>query len=514
MRGSLAALALLAGVPAAAQEGSEPAPDFSAMTDAELKARADAFGSPGQSACRDLVPVYVELDRRHRSDRLYEPSLLFGQALCANHEQRAADGMRYVKQFERSYPERGPLGWLGLLLAAQLGDGAEVMAQLRALSAAGIFVKLPKDVLSWSYRVARDGGRREELEAFSYEVATSSPFGQLDVEIQDMLAQSALARVARSGETAQLDTLLGHVRSPSSVLGLLASREYEAIWPQLERHAGDHLAKLSDDYVAWTASRLADKPEDRDRLSANSYALLFAGRYREAVELAQGLLDGKQHDGEIEEGEGWALNIQAYAYDALGQMGEADRVLDRLARLSPEEHRWVLNFVINRAVRLVKLRRWEEGLAASDVARPATDMYGTPYARMLVASYRACALHKLGRTDESARELDFVREHFADAPGHGGAALLCADLDDEAAQHLAGALAEEASRSRLLDDMQDARFSLFGTPEPQLRQSRELVIERPELRDVALQHVRVLPERFVPIAYLRRQELANARGAK
>lgn len=515
MRGLLAALAMLVAVPAAAQDSGEPAPDFGAMTDEQLGTRLAAIGREGfRDPCTRVVPLFTELHRRNPRETRYDSGLLVAQAYCAYQEKRFAEGMRYLRRAERDNPGPGGIEPLGLYFATELKDGEAALSRLRGLAATGGIVALPIDVLGWTFRAIREDGRGEELGAFAYQLATSSTFERMDVRVQGMLASNALAHVAGSGETTQVDALLRHVRSPSSVLDLLALREYEAIWPQVERHAGDNLASLSDDYVAWTAARLADKPEDRDRLSENSYALLYAGRYREAVELAQGWLDRKQHEGEIEEGDGWALNIQAYAYDALGQPEEADRVFDRLARISPDEHPWVVNFLINREVRLVELGRWEDGLAASEVARPSTDKHGTPYARMLVASYRACALHKLGQTDESARELDFVREHFADAPGAGGVALLCADRDDEAAKLLGTTLADEASRAGFLDDMQDARFDLFGTPQPQLREPRELVLARPELRDAALQHVRLLPDRFVPVAYLRREELANAAGAK
>lgn len=516
MRGLLAALAMVVAVPAAAQDSGEPAPDFRAMTDEQLGAHLAALGRGGvERPCIETVPMFEELHRRNRREGRYERGLLVARAQCAYLEKRYLDGMNYVEQAGRRYPDSSVLlDPLGLYLATQLNDGREALSRLRRMTASGLIATMSRDVLSWTFRTIRENGHGKDLEAFAHELAASRVFARMDPELHGMIAMPALAYAARSGETAQVDALLRYVRSPSSVLDLLALREYEAIWPQVEQHAGDNLATLSDDYVAWTATRLADKPEDRDRLSENSYALLYAGRYREAVELAQGWLDRKQHEGEIEQGDGWALNIQAYAYDALGQPDEADRVFDRLARISPDEHPWVVNFLINREVRLVELGRWEEGLAASEVARPATDKHGTPYARMLVASYRACALHKLGRTEESVRELDFVREHFADASGAGGVALLCADRDDEAAQILATTLADEASRAGLLDDMQDERFSLFGTPRSHLRAPRELVLARPELRDAALKHVRLLPERFVPVAYLRRQELANAPSAE
>jgi tetratricopeptide (TPR) repeat protein len=512
MRGFLVALALLVPVPATAQDSDDAAPDFRAMSGEELGARLVALGRAGMGdPCKQMVPLFDELHRRNPRESRYENGLLAGQAYCAYEEKRYVEGMNLVEQVERRNPGNGGFEPLGLYMSTQLNDGREALSRLRAMASSGMIATLPNEVLGWTFRTIRQNGEGKRLDAFAYELAESSAFARMDPEAQALLAGAALSHAARSGETAQVDTLLGHVRSPSSIEDYLALRKYEAIWPQIERRAGDNLSPLSDDYVTWTAARAAEKPEDRDRLSEYSYALLFAGRYREAADLAQGWLGARQHEGEIEEGDAWALNIQAYAYDALGQPAEADRVFDRLAQVSPDEHPWVVNFVINRASRLLELGRWEESLAASEVARPVADEHGSDYARMLVASYRACALHKLGRLDEAARALDFVREHFADAPTDAGQALLCADRDDEAAKLLKGLLADESERDKLLDTMQDQRFTLFGSPTSQLRQTRDLILARPELRDEALKYVRLLPERFVPVAYLRRMELAQGR---
>src|SRR5690606_19428635 len=121
----------------------------------------------------------------------------------------------------------------------------------------------------------------------------------------------------------------------------------------------------------------------------------------------------------------WALNIEAYALDALGRREEADAVFDQLATLPADEHYWVVNFVINRASRLVGQGRWEEGLAATELSRSVAAEYGSTYARMLVARDRACALQRLGRAEESVREAEYLVEQFAESPPVAATGLLC-----------------------------------------------------------------------------------------
>jgi tetratricopeptide (TPR) repeat protein len=510
MRSSLAALVLLGAVPAAAQDSTEAASDFRAMTGEELGARLVALGRGDmRHPCSETVPLFEELHRRNPRESRYENGLLAGQAYCAYEEKRYLDGMNLVEKVERRNPGNGGFEPLGIYLATQLGDGREALSRLRAMTAAGTIVNLSPEVLGWTFRTIRENGQGTPLDRFAYELAASGTFARMEPNVQALLAAAALSHAARSGETARVDTLLKYIRSPSSMLDYLALREYEPIWPQLERRAGDNLSPLSDDFVAWTAARAADSPEDRDRLSEYSYALLYAGRYREAVDLGQNWLDTRQHEGEIAEGDAWALNIQAYAYDALGQPAEADRVFDRLAQVSPDEHPWVVNFVINRGSRLVGQERWAEGLAATDLAWSVADTHGSTYAKLLIARDRTCALHHLGRGSEAARDVAFLVEHFDENVPIGATGLLCAGMQLEVGRRLAGALTRKNPRATVMREMQDARFELFYTPSA-LPRLRDFVLADDALRAEVFKDARVLPDRFVPIAYLRRQDLANA----
>ncbi len=510
VRGALALTLACVAWPLCSAESEAEVPDLASMSDQQI-ARRLAEPEPGdeRKPCAIALPLTKELKRRHPVNEALENPLLFARVQCAVEQERYADGLRDLKALERRAGTTGPTDRIGLFLAAQLEDGSETLARLRGLAASGALAEMSRQTLGWASDVVRRDELVHEYEAFAYDVATSDLQSQLDADVQPVLAYAALAHAARLPDPGQVDDLLGQVRSPYGFIDLLALRDYEPIWPQVERHAGDNLARLSDAYVAWTAERLADDPEDRDWLSEYANALLYAGRFQELVEVAESWLGDRRFAGEIEEGDGWALNVQAYAYDALGRPGEADRVFDRLAQLSPDAHPWVVNFLINRQARLTRQGRWQEAIAASEIARPATDVYGTPYARMLVASYRACALHKAGRLAESAAEFVFVGEHFVDAPTAGGQALLCADRGDEAARRLASVLADETKRNTVLEDLQDERFSFYRTAGDVMPSLRDLILARPELREKALAHARLLPDRFVPISHIRREQLAE-----
>ena len=503
----LAILALGWALPAAAQDAE--APDLGAMTDEQLHERAREIGMEGLRApCHTSLPVYVELARRHPDYARQVSAYLTLEAMCAYQQGRHQEGLRSLKEAERLNPP----AWynsLGLYLANHVGDGAESLERLRRLAQAGELHLIHRDTVSYALQASGRDGHEAEADAFAYDLSATTEFGRLDPQLQGWLATRALSHAAGLGELSRVDALLAHVRSPYVAIDLLALREFEPVWPQVERLAGDNLAELSRDYAAWTAGRLADEPEDRDRLAEHSYALLFAGRFEEAVALANDWLEGPDNADALEEGDAWALNTQVYALDALGRHGEADAVFDRLATFAADENPWVVNFVINRLVRLVGMGRWQEGAAASEIAREVTDRYGSPYAEMLVAGYSACAFHQLGRSADAARELEFVRANFRDSPPTAGMALLCAGRDDEAADLLGQALHDETVRRQVLDSLQDEKFDLFWTPSV-LRSPRDLVMARDDLREEVMKHVRPIPDRFAPIAYLRRRQAVPA----
>jgi tetratricopeptide (TPR) repeat protein len=208
----------------------------------------------------------------------------------------------------------------------------------------------------------------------------------------------------------------------------------------------------------------------------------------------------------FEEGDGWALNIEAYAYDALGQPAKADAVFEELAKLDPETHPWVVNFVINRSSRLVGQGRWKEGLAASVLAREVAEKYGSPYAKMIIARDRACALERLGRVEEAASELAFLRANWKEAVTFAVRGLMCHGQRDEAAGLLLAALRDETERGGALAAFQTDELDLFYTASI-LPDARDLLTDYPELAAELDKHMRAMPEAFIPQAALRRVAL-------
>lgn len=502
----LAILALIGAFPAAAQEKTA-IPDFGALSDTELYAMLVDLETEGfRDPCQRKVPFFAEVVRRNPTNALLRNGSLTAQAFCAYEENRHEEGLELLKQAERA--ATGPtFHGLGLYFAVQVGDGEEALARLRAMGHEGLLDQLPDQQVFFAVRIIQADGLAGELDELAYELTDTTEFERLDPDLQGTFATAAIRHAVGAGDLSRIESLLQYDADPSSYLNMLSDRAYAAAWPQIEQRAGENLAVVADAFVRRTSEQLAEAPEDRDRLSRYAHALHFAGRYQEAVDVARNWRPERDNLGGLQEGDAWALNIEAYALDALGRREEADAVFDQLATLPADEHYWVVNFVINRAARLVGQGRWEEGLAATELARSVAAEYGSTYAKMLIARDRTCALQRLGRADESVHEAEYLVEQFAESPPVAATGLLCVGKRPEVEQLLASALSDEVARNRLIYELQDPRFELFYTPSV-LPQVREVVFAEAALRDEAFRYIRLLPDRFLPISYIRRMQIA------
>lgn len=501
----LAATILAAGA-VQARGQDDQAPDYSAMSDAELR---QASGSLAEGfydrACDRSVPLLEEQFRRFGLAEL-ESGLFLARSFCADREGRFADAAKWLGSFEERVGRLSMVSYR-LYLAERLDDPQMALATLRQLAEDGSGEEvrsLSGDVYFGAARVIRRQLGASELEELALGLFSNGRYALYDVDIQPSLASAALVAAARDARREMVPELLSLIRSPIAYPDLLADRRFENVWPEIEEFAGPNLTRVSESHREWALARLDIASDDRDRFSQAAHALHFDGQFEEAVALARGWREREGAFDAIEEGDAWALNIEAYALDSLGREAEADGVFDRLAELDPDGRPWVVNFVINRASRLVGQKRFEEGLAATSLARTVAEKYGTPYAKMLIARDRTCALHGLGRGDEAAEELDFLRANRKEAVFAAVQGLLCAGHREEAVGMVFEGLADEKLRAGVLSKALPDEFELFYT-RSELPSMSELVASEPRLQAEYLRWARPIPREFVPRASLLRE---------
>jgi tetratricopeptide (TPR) repeat protein len=496
-------VSLLFAAPLAAREtASQPAPfDARARSDRELVAMLRDESDPWTARpCELGVPLFGELEKRFPDEEAYERGALFAGAMCDDTEGDYPGALKKIKRLEAKWPTLR-LNNDGFYLALRMEDAGEYLSRLRSLDDEELGGLNPSGF--WGgVRMLHKQGFDDELEDLMLEWIEDGRMGTIPAEMHPGVSRWALTAAVRRDRIDMVPQLLGNLRSPSTYIELLGERRFEPIWPVVADRAGPNLDKIADEYVFWATGRLENHPQDRDRFSTAARVLHYAGRFEDAIVLARGWREREGALESIEEGDAWALNIEAYAHDALGNPNQADAIFDQLAELDPAEHHWVVNFVINRASRLVGQERWEEGLEAAALARNVADKSGTPFARMIIARDHVCALNALGKTETIADELQFLRENRSEFYPLAAQALMCVGKRDEAAALLIEGIEDERFRSSSLEALRSPKFDLFYTPS-KLPDPSELLDESPELKALFETYARVIPEEFVPTASIR-----------
>jgi tetratricopeptide (TPR) repeat protein len=491
--GALAATFMIA--PVAAQDEPAPLPDFAAMTGPQaFQTMRDNPGRWLREPCDFGMPLLEVMQRAEPENIPVVRGNLYVEALCADQNKRYQDGANLIRKLNAMDADSPEVG-LTLYFARQTDDADWALETLSVLRGEQLGSLTTSSFWS-SARAIRQAGRQADLEALALKWFDDSQIAFIDTDLHSGLARNALIAAARDSRSDIALQLLGYISDPSTYVEMLTAREFEPFWPQIEERAGPGLEKVGAENVETTRLRLSYAPADRDRFSAAARALHFNGDFQTAVELADRWRQREERGLELEEGDAWALNIQAYAYDSLGQPEKADAVFEELAALDPEDNNWLVNFVINRASRLVGHGRWAEGLAAAQLARTVP---GSTYAEMIVAKDHACALYQMGRADDAQAEIVFLRENRNESVHLAAQGLLCLGLRDEAAQMLIAGLADPATRPSAIAALERAEADLFYT-QSTLPPPRALMEEYPELAAAFAQHARDLPEAFIPRA--------------
>lgn len=496
--------------PLAAQESSaSTAPDYASMSNAELSAAWKALDSDAP-ACTVRLPIMQEFERRQSGNVELEKANLNLGMWCAYEAREFASAHQQLLALEQAGGEIH--SELALHLAALEGDDEEVLARAKKMllaETAESQSRLSPELYWFARNDIKDAAVTESLRSVESQAAATPALENFDQDLQQSFLFSGVRIAAKNGDAALGEKLLQKINRPDSLTPILASRKYEALWPAAEARAGVHYSAISAAFRSDALARRAAEPEDAETLNEVARALYQNGDFAELIEVVDGATQRPDLSETIVEDEAWALNLKAYALDAVGKNEEAGQVFDFLVSEPLQAKDWSVNFAINRALRLVGQGRWEEGLAATELAKGIADKSGTTYARMLVAGNFICALDALDRSTEAREHLDYTDKNAAEHPHIAAAAFQCSGNDERAAQVMLDGLRDEEKREGLLEELQPVEFDLFYSPSI-LPRPRDLLTTHAALREEFFKHARLIPAQFYPAASLKRRAAVAA----
>jgi len=501
-RSLLAGIAALSACLAAPVYGNEPDPAAKALA---VKAEADLkrFESGDRSKVCETADDFTALAARGTVPASGGLSALFAGICAAQHRDYAGA----LIAFGRAEAATGQVANLRPLLP--LIDGLSLDAAVRAKAwpeftdhavhmalrdSAPEFADISPDMVNFALFRLAPADRDRVASAFG----SATNFAALNSDVRNMFAMAAIEPALRIGDLAFATRMAATVSYPPSQRGMLINRTYEPLWPALAKTVGPQMRASRDAYAADRAAAFRAAPADVQLGADAILAAAYAGQFERAVELGREMKLNLAGLADYDLPHAWAVNNLAWALDHLGRSSEADRWFDGLAALPLENRRWMVNFAINRAERLLYAHRWAEALAAGTYAVKVAATQGSPYAVQSAGVLRTCAAAQLGRAAEVAEAWPALRAHAMDNVGGTAGLARCAGKSDEARAILKEALADQEKRADALITIQPAGADLMGDPVFPGGGNFALLGADAELRAAFDRVGRILPDELLP----------------
>lgn len=273
-----------------------------------------------------------------------------------------------------------------------------------------------------------------------------------DLSSSSSLARDAIKRRLADGDVVGARALVEKLVVPSDSRDLLYVREYEPLWPDIEKWAGPMLERQWEIYLTeararWAASK--DASATREYVSALVSARHDATLIRDILPMFSERFDDDQFEmvfvvaplaGALARqdrwGDVWNLFARAEKYWPMGSDANALNIPLSKARFLLSEDR--------PADALVQL-----DLALADAVKRRTEVNSGALAAM--HSYRACALHELGRPSEAAGS---IAAAISQGPVHAAETYVCLGDLATARQSLLSALKLVAERESAIRYLQ------------------------------------------------------------
>lgn len=441
----------------------------------------------------------VELDSQLA--KLREPSAARGVVQLLRAMALREDPARAVAAVEESVvllPDySGPL-FIGSSIFAYTDQAAKAADYL--LGAARIDPQLlariaEYDVSNLVVRLAAQG-ERARLARLSERLLEVGWVGER-VGTRSLLAAAAVEGLAASGETQRARQLITQIVVPRQARKLLIDKRYEALWPDIQRWAGDKLEKIWPLYLRQVRARWETQRSDVAALEyfeALSTAAHDATILWEIAPLLSGPIDAKKNPQFV-----FLVSQVARVLARQGRWTEVDALFERADKAWPlGSDANALNISANRARYLAYAGRMPEALRLMDATLADATKRGGEVNRDALAGMhvaRACMLSELGRVGEAASSFELVQKQGT--PMQVAAVNLCFDRQDAAIAVLLRGLDRPEWRGSILLFAQPEDEEAIPTEFARKERGRDDRLRSdPRLLERIQQYGRVLPWRL------------------
>lgn len=420
-----------------------------------------------------------------------EPRIQYFSLMLASHAAAALDdflsGHEYLV-LATSFPQADAEDWNRRASLAVLLEKWEDAA----MSLTTVAKKWPKELNSdrWSirqtFRLSRELGERPALRPQRLELLNalfeagwkvrydSEPSGLWMVLVTDAVERRDLARARE---------VVRRIQSPSVLVSMHIDKRFAALVAQ-EPAAFD--VRAAAETEARRLKRVAqDNPRLLDAAVQYGYALHTIGDFEAMLSLAEGIIrnvgkapaDKPPYD-DLDESLNWIHNHKATALAYLGRWEEAAATLAnwQARQRNPDDP---VSQAINLGSFYNQIERPAEALKAVEKLDWSRDM--SEFGRAQYQHVRFQALLQLGRQQEVAEIVEWMRQHRLDAPETVQVTLLEAGDIDGAAALLLSRLEDPEERAGALAEVQIYEQPPLTASQARLEALRETFLARPDV---------------------------------
>lgn len=486
-------------------------PDLKTLSDEQLIALYDkARSAEDLKFCEEMVPILAELLKRPSIEGELVQQKTIADFNCALDEDKWVTAYRLMPDVESALGEDlGTLGFYAALYSDHFLNAADRLSVMIAAKDSQPIIEISDSDLFLLLRQLWKSKQFDRRDQIVTQLMQSQHFKKLPSDPKRGLIDAVISEEGRTGNFKRTPKLIGDVDSPWTFPGYLAMKKYQPVWSQIEKAAGPNLSKPTEKDLKYELARYQADPGSREAFQGVAHSMLAAGKFEDVIAHVASFDHSPSGLAKATEDDIWALNVEAYALDALGRKAEAEAVFDAIAAIpyDPKKNGWLVNFTINRSSRLIKLGQWEKGLEAAKLAGLIAEKSGSPYAKGLIRRDTICALHNLGRGLETTQLIEEAFERRKDGYVVSTIAFLCAGNADRAAQIVVEALEDPVYSEAMAIELQKPEFEILYT-RSEIPTLREALLSRPDVRAAYDKVARDIPDAFIPLAGKRRAELA------
>jgi transglutaminase-like putative cysteine protease/tetratricopeptide (TPR) repeat protein len=271
------------------------------------------------------------------------------------------------------------------------------------------------------------------------------------IEDFEWIVSEAVTSQIRAGRASDAVRYVRHIHNPETLAVLLTKRETKPVWEAIEDAAGPGLSIAVSEYVERTRKTAFGSPDDYWKQINYLEALRIAGRFEDALLHAEPYLENWSRIEATGSDAYWFVNSVAYILTFTGRTDKALALLGRLAGLGIRENEELVSIEIHRIGTLIDWGRFEEVLESVDALEQIGRDIASDRGWAWIYSFKACALHQTGRSEEAHRVLEESIEPVADsAPSAYTKVMVCFGDVESAANSVIDRLRKEAYRDDII----------------------------------------------------------------